>query len=111
MDQERLQFACSMAANPPLKVQRQWSAAGFKSTKQALKEQELKCDNFLASFTSLSDELPSVNDVMSSSLAQFITVAARDSGYSGSTKDLLLTNVHPLFLQAWTGASKEDNPR
>ena len=110
-DEERLQFACSMASTPPLKVQRQWRTAGFKTTRQALKERELKCDDFLANFTSLSEELPSVNDVMSSPIAEFITVAARDSGYSGSTKDLLLTEVHPLFLQARTSASKADNPR
>lgn len=49
-------------------------------------------------------------DILNSSLAQFIELAANDCGYKGSTKDLICNWIHPLFLKAKSAASKEDNP-
>ena len=43
-------------------------------------------------------------------MAKFITFSANDCGYSGSTKDLIVSWVYPLFLKAKTAASKEHNP-
>jgi len=47
---------------------------------------------------------------MASPLSRFITLAANDCGYRGSTLELVTTWVHPLFLKAKAEASKEDNP-
>ena len=59
-------------------------------------------------FTSF--DFPSLEELKKSPLAQFITFSANDCGYSGSTKDLIVNWVHPLFLRAKAAASKEDNP-
>ena len=58
----------------------------------------------------LHDTLPTVEDIMASPLSRFITLAANDCGYRGSTLELVTTWVHPLFLKAKAEASKEDNP-
>ena len=55
-------------------------------------------------------DMPDIESVMASPLAKFITFAANDCGYNGSAKDLMVNWIHPLFLQAKTAASKEDNP-
>eukprot|EP00984_Skeletonema_dohrnii_P014730 scaffold6241_cov78-Skeletonema_dohrnii-CCMP3373.AAC.4 len=47
---------------------------------------------------------------MSSPLAKYIHLAANNSNYSGSTKELIANYVHPLFLKAKALASAEDNP-
>ena len=55
-------------------------------------------------------EVPTVQDLLNSPLAKFVNVAASDCGYTGSAKDLIVNWIHPLFLQARSAASKEDNP-
>jgi hypothetical protein len=37
-------------------------------------------------------------------------LAANDCGYDGTAKELVVSYVHPLFLQAHSAASKMDNP-
>lgn len=56
------------------------------------------------------NDLPTVEDILNSPLSKFITLAANDCGYEGSTKELIVNWVHPLFLKAKAEASKEDNP-
>ena len=51
-----------------------------------------------------------VDKLMHNILAYFIQLAANDCGYSESVKDLICNQVHPLFLQAKSAESKEDNP-
>ena len=41
---------------------------------------------------------------------EFITLAANDCGYEGTTQDLIVNYVHPLFLKAKASASQENNP-
>ena len=43
-------------------------------------------------------------------MSKFIHFAANDSGYSGTTLELIANWVHCLFLKAKLEASKEDNP-
>ena len=43
-------------------------------------------------------------------LARFITLAANDCGYEGTTNELIVKWVHPLFLMDHAEANKEDNP-
>jgi hypothetical protein len=58
----------------------------------------------------LDKTIPTLADLMDSPLATYITLAANDCGYSGTTKELIVTYVHPLFLKAHSAASKDDNP-
>ncbi len=59
---------------------------------------------------SMTDGIPTVADLMDSPLAQYITLAANDCGYSGTAEELIVSYVHPLFLKAHSAASKLDNP-
>jgi len=59
---------------------------------------------------SLEDSLPSISDLINSPLSKFITLAANDCGYNGTTEELIIQYVYPLFSRAYSAASKEDNP-
>ena len=43
-------------------------------------------------------------------LAIFITLAASYCGYEGTTNELIVNWIHPLFLKDHAEASNEDNP-
>jgi hypothetical protein len=43
-------------------------------------------------------------------MSKYITLAANDCGCDGTAEDLIVSYVHPLFLQAHSAASKLDNP-
>ncbi len=58
----------------------------------------------------LDKTIPTVADRLASPLAQYITLAANDCGYSGTAEELIVSYVHPLFLKAHSAASKADNP-
>ena len=59
----------------------------------------------------LDDEEESCENFFGWPLAQFIKLAATDSGMDPSqTSDLLVKVIHPLFLKAKAAASKHDNP-
>ena len=60
-------------------------------------------------FKDESDPL-TVYELLNSSLAPSIQLAANDCGCSDSTKKLICNWMHPLFLKAKSAASKEDNP-
>ena len=51
-----------------------------------------------------------MEELIKSPLATLRTVSLKDCGYSGSTKNLIVNQVHPLFLKAKVPAIKEDNP-
>ena len=52
------------------------------------------------SMLSMTDGIPTVADLMDSPLAQYITLAANDCGYSGTAEELIVNYVHHLFLKA-----------
>ena len=58
----------------------------------------------------LEKTIPTVADLRASPLAKYITLAANDCGYSGNTKKLIVTYVHPLFLKHHSAVSKADSP-
>ncbi len=58
---------------------------------------------------SMTDGIPTVAELMDSPLAQYITLAANDCGYSGTAEELIVNYVHPLFPKAHSAASKMDN--
>jgi hypothetical protein len=59
---------------------------------------------------SIEDSLPSISDLINSPLSKYITLAANDCGYDWTAEELIVSYVHPLFLQAHSAASKLDNP-
>ena len=59
---------------------------------------------------SMSYDVPSVEELMKSSFANFITFSANDCGYSENIKDLVVNCVCQLFLKEKAAASKEDSP-
>ena len=60
---------------------------------------------------SMNDGIPTVAELMDSPLAQYITLAANDCGYSGTAEEIIVSYIHPLFLKAHSAASKLDNGR
>ena len=58
---------------------------------------------------SLEHKITTIDDFMESPLDIFITLAVNSCGYEGTTKELILNWVHPLFLKDHNEASKEDN--
>ena len=58
----------------------------------------------------LDKTISTVADLLASPLAKYITLAVNDCGYNGIAKELIVTYVHPLFLNAHSAASKADNP-
>ena len=57
----------------------------------------------------LENTISTVAELMESPLAILITLSINYCGYKGTTKDMVVNWVHPLFLKAHTKASKEDN--
>ncbi len=58
----------------------------------------------------IKDSLPSISDLINSPLSKYITLAANDCRYDGTTEEPIVSYVHPLFLCAHSVASKLDNP-
>jgi hypothetical protein len=59
---------------------------------------------------SIEDSPPSISDLISSPLSKYVTLAVHDCGYDGTAEELIVSFVHPLFLQAHSAARKFDNP-
>jgi hypothetical protein len=53
----------------------------------------------------IEHSLPSISD-----LINYITFAANDCGHDGTTEELIVSYVQPLFLRAHSAASNMDNP-
>ena len=48
----------------------------------------------------LADSILTITKLLDSPISKFITIAANDCGYEGTTQDLIVNDVHPLFLKA-----------
>ena len=55
------------------------------------------------------DDLPYIEAILKTPLANFITFAANDCRYSGIARDLIVNWIHTFFLKYKAAASKEDN--
>ena len=55
------------------------------------------------------DGFPSIEDILSTPLSNFITLVANNCGFTGKTHDLIVNQVHTMFLNTETAASKEYN--
>ena len=58
----------------------------------------------------LADSIPTIQELLDSPISNFITLAANDCGYEGTTKDPIVNYVHPLFLKYKSAAGQADNP-
>jgi len=56
----------------------------------------------------LDTRIPTVADLLASPSAKSITIAANDCD-SGTGEELIVSNIHPLFLKADSAKSKADN--
>jgi hypothetical protein len=57
----------------------------------------------------LDKSFSTVADLQASPLAMYTTLAANDYQYSGTTKESIVTYIHPLFCKAHSATSKADN--
>ena len=55
-------------------------------------------------------EVPTVQDLLNDPLSKYITLAANDCEYKGSTHKLIVNTIHPLFLEAKVAVSRAGNP-
>ena len=57
----------------------------------------------------LADIIPTIAELLDSPIYNFITLSENNCGYEGTTEDLIVSYVHPLFLKAKAAASQADN--
>ena len=43
------------------------------------------------------DQCPTFGEIMASTLAKYITIAANNCGYGGTVEELIVNYIHPLF--------------
>ena len=77
--------------------------------RQRLKQWMDESDRMLNAME-LQDDVPTVQELLDSPLFPFISFATNSCGYKGTTQELIVNWVHPLFLKAKAEASKADNP-
>ena len=58
----------------------------------------------------LDNSITTIKELLDSRISKFITLAANDCGYSGTSEYLIVNHIHPLFLKAKASAIAEDNP-
>ena len=56
------------------------------------------------------DQLPTVAELMASTLAKYSTITNNDCEYYDITEEFIVNYVYSLFLKARPDASQEDNP-
>ena len=57
----------------------------------------------------LADSIPTITELLDSPISKFITLAANNCGYEGTTQDLIVNYVHPLFLQSQSSCKSRRN--
>ena len=58
----------------------------------------------------IADSMPTIAELLDNPISNFVTLAPNDCGYEGTTDDLIVNYVHPLFLKAKAAGSQADNP-
>ena len=89
----------------PVEVKR-YSGKKIRRQKKRARQNEIAEQQLRA----MTFKTPTLEELMASPLAKYIHFAANDSGYDGSFTELICNWVHPMFLSAKAGLSKEDNP-
>ena len=58
----------------------------------------------------LADSITTVSELLDSLISNFINLATNDCGHSGTTEDLMINYVNPLFLKSTASTSQKYNP-
>ncbi len=108
LNRELFALTCGPQNPPPKakKLSKKRKRLNYKQYKLLLRDQGDTSLNKMR----VEESCPTIAELLASPLAEFITLAANDCGYSGTAKELIVNYVHPLFLKAKAAASKEDNP-
>ncbi len=108
LNQELFALTCGSQKTPPesKKLLKKRKRLNYKQYKQMLRDE----GNTSLNKMRVEESCPTIAELLASPLAEFITLAANDCGYSGTAEALIVNYVHPLFLKAKAAASKEDNP-
>ena len=101
--------ACSNSQEVPIRAYKCAVARKRLKYRQRLKHWMEESDRMLNTME-LRQDVPTVEELLNSPLSRFILFAANSCGYSGTTQELIVNWVHPLFLKAKAEASKADNP-
>ena len=56
----------------------------------------------------MADSIPTIMELLDSPILKFITLAGNKCGYEGTTQDLMVNYVHPLFPKAKAAAGQEE---
>ena len=102
-------FVCSKNRDVPVRAYKCAVARKRMQYRQRVKQQMDEADRLL-NMMELKDDVPTVEELLASPLSRFITLAANSCGYAGTTQELIVNWVHPLFLKAKAESSKSDNP-
>ena len=51
-------------------------------------------------YMQLADSITTIAELLDSPISNFLTLAANYCGYEGTTEDIIVNYVHPLFLKS-----------
>ena len=108
LNRELFALTCGPQNPPPKakKLSKKRKRLNYKQYKLLLRDQGDTSLNKMR----VEESCPTIAELLASPLAEFITLAANDCGYSGTAKELIVNYAHPFFLKAKAAVSKEDNP-
>ena len=108
LNMELYALTCGRHHKPPMekKLSQKRKRLRYKQYRHRLKEEFMMTLNSMH----LDDSIPTITELLDSPISKFITIAANYCGYEGTTQDLIVNYVHPLFLEAKADVSQEDNP-
>ena len=101
-------LTCGRQHQPPMdkKLSQKRKRLNYKRYRIQLKDER----NMTVNSMHLDDSIPTVKELLDIPISKFITLAANDCGYSGTSEYLIVNCVHKLFLKTKAAASAEDNP-
>ena len=101
-------LTCGHQHQPPMskKLSQKRKRLNYKRYSRQLKDES----NMTVNLMHLYNSIPTIRQLLDSPISNFINLAANDCGYSGTSEDLIVNHVHPLFLKAKAAALAEDNP-
>lgn len=103
------QHSCSRSQEVPIRAYKCAVAQKRVKYRKRLRQQMEESDCMLNAME-LRQNVPTVEELLNSPLTHFISCAANRCSYGGTTQELIVDWVHPLFLKAKAEASKGGNP-
>ena len=101
-------LTCARQHQPPMakKLSQKRERLHYKQYRSQLKDDSNKKVNSIH----LDDSIPTIKELLDSQIYKFITLAANNCGYLGTSEDPIVNHVHQFFLKAKAAASAEYNP-